>query len=284
MTKGCSGLTMAVRSAPRLRETRLAMPVPSAPISPVHEGHVPQLVQPIAYASSVQELAEAIGRAVNSGLFFEMFSIGMMSENSDLAAPQTVPVMTNADSGWLKKYAEEGYLDIDPRIRHARHSNLPRVWDPDTYKTGRPAQMFEEARVFGIRTGIVVPLGHSNRSAAMMAFSTSENLTAKQVIGSPHILPKALLIAKYAHNALEKWQKEMIDDPATHSLNPSGLTQKQRLILTLLCRGWTADQIAPELHVALSTLRAQIIKIRTKLGATNQHHLTAIAVQRGLVD
>jgi DNA-binding CsgD family transcriptional regulator len=54
------------------------------------------------------------------------------------------------------------------------------------------------------------------------------------------------------------------------------ITRRQRQVLTLLARGWTAAEIGDELAISTRTVRAHLDALRLKLGAKRCRELPAL--------
>jgi DNA-binding NarL/FixJ family response regulator len=54
------------------------------------------------------------------------------------------------------------------------------------------------------------------------------------------------------------------------------ITHRQREVLTLLARGWTAAEIGTELAISTRTVRAHLDALRLKLGARRCRELPAL--------
>jgi DNA-binding NarL/FixJ family response regulator len=64
----------------------------------------------------------------------------------------------------------------------------------------------------------------------------------------------------------------------------SGLTPRERQVLSLVARGLTNKVIARELKISAGTVRVYLSEILVKLGAANRTEAAMIGVQRGLVE
>jgi len=62
------------------------------------------------------------------------------------------------------------------------------------------------------------------------------------------------------------------------------LTRRELQVLTLVCRGFTNEEISKALRIGLSTVRNYVASIMDKLEARNRTHAAMIAIKKKLVD
>lgn len=73
-------------------------------------------------------------------------------------------------------------------------------------------------------------------------------------------------------------------EPATpHPVPVDGVTNREREVLTLVGRGLSNTEIAEELVISVSTAKAHVARLFTKLDARDRVHLVIIAYELGLV-
>lgn len=115
-------------------------------------------VERIADVRDEQSLIAEIQAAIEP-FGIEWFIIAIMPELGVNAGP--VFRIAAWPPGWFDRYTEAGYYDVDPIARHARQTLDPfqwseADWDPESERAAR--QMMDEARAFGLRDGLVVPI------------------------------------------------------------------------------------------------------------------------------
>lgn len=73
-------------------------------------------------------------------------------------------------------------------------------------------------------------------------------------------------------------------EPTTpHPVPVDGITNREREVLTLVGRGLSNTEIAEELVISVSTAKAHVARLFTKLDARDRVHLVIIAYELGLV-
>ncbi|PCK76936.1 helix-turn-helix transcriptional regulator [Rhizobium sophoriradicis] len=83
-------------------------------------------------------------------------------------------VMLNYPDEWLKRYSEMGYDRIDPIINKSRKRVCAFRWSEvysDASTTEIERRVFDEAAMFGLRSGISVPMHGPDSSFAIMSFA-----------------------------------------------------------------------------------------------------------------
>ena len=55
---------------------------------------------------------------------------------------------------WCERYVNGDYFKVDPVVRHALTTSLPAIWTEDMFHDGQHEQFWEEARAFGLSSGL----------------------------------------------------------------------------------------------------------------------------------
>jgi DNA-binding NarL/FixJ family response regulator len=64
---------------------------------------------------------------------------------------------------------------------------------------------------------------------------------------------------------------------------PSPLTHREREVLESVARGWTNEQIAHELEISVSTVKAELTEINEKTGASDRASALAVCLRKGWI-
>lgn len=62
------------------------------------------------------------------------------------------------------------------------------------------------------------------------------------------------------------------------------LTTRESLVLSRVAAGWSATEIARELHVSTSTVKSSLLGLYKRLGVSERAAAVAVAIRRGLID
>lgn len=62
------------------------------------------------------------------------------------------------------------------------------------------------------------------------------------------------------------------------------LTARESLLLSRVAAGWSATEIARELHVSTSTVKSSLLGLYKRLGVSERAAAVAVAIRRGLID
>ncbi|WP_244604732.1 MULTISPECIES: autoinducer binding domain-containing protein [Mesorhizobium] len=120
------------------------------------------------------DLLAAFAQKVNfPWIAYQPFISGQESLNPIGREPTT---MLNYPNEWQKRYFDMGYYKIDPIIKKIRQRFGAIQWKDvydDANTTEAEQRIFDEAAMFGLRAGVIVPLHGPNGKLAMMSFAQS---------------------------------------------------------------------------------------------------------------
>ncbi len=230
------------------------------------EPRTEDLLTAIGRCRSEASLREQILKAARA-LGFDRFAYGLRAP-LPVTDPQ-IQMINNYPQGWRRRYAEAGYLAVDPTVRHGRRSQEPMVWS-DALVAQAP-EFWEEAHAFGLQVGWAQSCIDGRGAAGMLTLSRSgEPLSAREL----HAKEAQLRwLASASHVAFSR-----ILAPRREALTP--LTARELEVLKWLADGKTSRDTAAILGIAIDTVNFHVKNATHKLGAANK---TAAAVRAALL-
>lgn len=186
---------------------------------------------------------------------------------------------TTYDDDWVKYYVDKTYGEIDPVVVAAERTNLPYTWQEAVVKfgyAGKPTQLFLEARDFGIRGGITVPIRSASGEFATLSVIPDVAESDFPEFCGEHKHYLHLLALNY-HTALSELLARDSEMPEVR------LTARQRECLKWTARGKTAWEIGEILHVSAETVVTHLNKAAEKFGVFSKHHAVVKAIMMGLI-
>lgn len=183
---------------------------------------------------------------------------------------------SNYDDEWQKRYASENYISLDPVVTQARRTMRPTAWShAEKHRYGtRERRFFDEAREFGIASGITVPIRGGFGSFAMLSLAANDEYTSQ--INIRDVALAATAVA-YVHSSLLRFSNNTLAAADT-TLSPRELT-----CMIWASMGKTKNETAKLLGLKEKTVRFYLERAREKLGASNIAHAVRIAMERDLL-
>jgi DNA-binding CsgD family transcriptional regulator len=232
----------------------------------------------LSRCASQEALTDAVDRIVTRlgiDYWFYAVDLPLVSEGPSQVRMGTYP------EDWVRHYFEMDYLQIDPIISHCHDHSIPLSWhdamgarrrvaDPQILKI---RAMFGEAREFGLRNGVSVPLHGPGTGWGLMSFSSSY-LSANDF----DLLQAELhLLAHFTHEAARRF---------SYSKTPTELptlTRRERECLSWAAEGKTSWEIGHLLNISERTSIFHLQNAMQKLGVSGRQAAIARAVSLGLV-
>ncbi len=184
-------------------------------------------------------------------------------------------MMNNYSSVWQKRYAEAGYLLIDPTVQHGRQSQTPLVWTEDVFAGSR--QLWEDARAHGLSVGWAQSSLDSNGVGGMLSLARSHDLlTPKELRAKENQMH---WLVNIAHLTLSRF----LIEKSTQSQN-IGLTPREVEVLKWTADGKSAQEIADILNVTKHVIDFHIKNAIHKLQTANKSAAVVKAAMLGLLN
>lgn len=176
---------------------------------------------------------------------------------------------------WRQRYDANGYIAIDPTVKHCWQESSPVVWHKLKYSEGKTGELerkvMDEACDYGLRSGISVPVHGSGAEGCMLSLSSSEahadyaqhDEAGLQIIVHAMHETMKVLITKNGSGIVA----------ATESLSPREIE-----CLSWTAKGKTSWAISRILEVSESTVVFHLRNAIRKLEVTNRSQAVAKAI------
>jgi LuxR family quorum-sensing transcriptional regulator LasR len=179
---------------------------------------------------------------------------------------------------WRQTYDKQGMVHIDPTVEHCMARAAPLIWSPGIFTTSAQQAMYEEARSYGLRSGVTVPIHGPNQEAGMMCFVNDSGSLDDFLRHVNVALPNLVLLRDLV---IETSQRHL--DTHAKTLLPK-LTPRERECLKWTARGKSTWEISHILNCSEAVVNFHMKNIRTKFGVNSRRAAAVIAAQLGLID
>jgi LuxR family transcriptional regulator len=221
-------------------------------------------LQSLFVAGSEQQLFGALVKLVRAE-GFDLCSYGIRPP-FPVSKPR-IQVYDNFPESWHGQYRSQGYVEIDPTVRHGLRSLLPLVWTDDVFAEAR--DFWEDARGEGLRYGWAQPCRDPSGVAGMLTVSRSDEPLSDAELKLK--VPRLMWMTQVAHMAMTKLVIQKILPEAQIRF-----THREITVMRWTAEGKTSGEIADILRIAERTVNFHIQNVITKLNTSNK---TAAAIR-----
>ncbi|MGF6777180.1 LuxR family quorum-sensing transcriptional regulator LasR [Paraburkholderia sp. GAS334] len=179
---------------------------------------------------------------------------------------------------WRRAYVEQGHMHIDPTVSHCATRSSPLVWSPEIFATEPQQSMYEEARAYGLRAGVTLPIHGPRQEAGMLCFVNDSSPTDDFWRHVDVALPNLVLLRDLV---IDTSQRHV--NAHTQELIPK-LTPRERECLKWTARGKSTWEISHILNCSEAVVNFHMKNIRTKFGVNSRRAAAVIATQLGVID
>jgi DNA-binding CsgD family transcriptional regulator len=207
-----------------------------------------------------------------SGLGFEHVAYGFQS-SLPFSNPK-ITLLNNYSRSWQERYAQAGYLQVDPTVAHGRRSHEPIIWTDKVFAGAQ--SLWDEVRAHGLRVGWAQSSLDGLGAGGMITLSRScQSLTPQELDAKQLKMRWLVQVAHLAFSPLLRCK------PAKGSHTLSG---KELEVLKWSADGKSAQDIADILSVSKNTVDFHIKNSVTKLQVPNKTAAVARAALLGLLN
>jgi DNA-binding CsgD family transcriptional regulator len=249
------------------------------PLPPCPGGRRPALLEALLRAET-SALREEIVRRWLAAHGFGWLGCGRSLASGGRLLPVSF-CTSYADPAWVRRYFDQGYFEVDPRLRAVLESSLPFIWTLETLAEadappllqGRQCRFVEELRQAGAASGVMLALpaapGLQRFFVSLASRTQGADWIDEDVVG--RVLTLALCLQEVHMRYAETPR------PARVAEAP-GLTSVQREILARVAHGLPDKQIASQLDMTLHNVDYHMRRLRRHFGVRNRVQLSKVAI------
>lgn len=205
-------------------------------------------------------------------LGFEHVAYGFQSP-LPLSRPK-ITLLNNYPGSWQERYAQAGYLQVDPTVAHGRRSQAPIIWRDQVFADAQ--SLWDEAQAHGLRIGWAQSSLDGLGAGGMLTLSRScQSLTPKELDANQLKMRWLVQVAHLAFSRLLRCS------PAKESHT---LSCRELEVLKWSADGKSAQDIADILNVSKNTVDFHIKNSVTKLQVPNKTAAVVRAALLGLLN
>lgn len=235
-----------------------------------------ELIEDIRELSSIEEIHAFCARLTARFGFANFLFAARVS--TSFVEPQSV-IISGFPTPWWEHYKEKGFIPQDPVVAYCVQNNLPLDWHSISqyHSTTAGLKVMNQARDFGLRSGLACPVHGSGGSLAL--FSLSSPLEHTQIAGTTerHLAYAHLLASHLQEALLRTVEIRQFTD------NSPELTAREKECLLWGAEGKTAWEIGQILNISERTVTFHLQNACQKLNVTSRQQAIASAISLGLI-
>lgn len=244
--------------------------------------YVPPIFRPVVEAALA---GEELGQVIQTILRFHgltAFSYGISLAASRKHSSRRY-LFTTLSPTWLQRYEANNYLEIDPRLESVTRHSQPTFWDETDYRGRSPRvdAFLDDARDYGVGSGIIMGVRDVHTSAGLIGFGASEPvLSDYRRAALERVLGDLALFGNTFHDI---FMSNALAGPEAGHGHGVVLSSRELEVLQLVIEGLRDKTLAERLEITPRTVQMHITSLREKLGATTREQAVARAIRLKLV-
>lgn len=185
-------------------------------------------------------------------------------------------IRSNYSSAWRSTYDKNKLGYVDPTVTHCQNSLIPLVWTQAAFKKPDQKNMYEEAKSYGLRSGVILPIHGANGEFGMFTF-VSETLnnssSSKELL---NVMPILSMVRDFAFESSKKFI-------TTYSQVNIQLTPRELEVLKWAMIGKSAWEKSKILNCSESTINFHMCNIRRKFDVSTVQQAIIRAIRLGII-
>lgn len=230
-----------------------------------------EFVRSLEHAKSADAICAAMLKTVSRFGIRHILAGTIPTPRSTRKQQEAHVLLHDWPQAWWDRYFSNGYLFVDPAIKHVLNDTRPFLWselDPLCHDDPAAARVMNEASEFQLKQGFTVSLMTLDDTSAGFSFAGEKFDLAPEHHGMLQLL------ATYALG-----RTLIVEEPLQVPLTP-----RERDVLRWAAEGKTDWEIGIILHISEHTSDKMLRLVRQKLTASNRAHAIAKAIRFGIID
>jgi LuxR family quorum-sensing transcriptional regulator LasR len=219
--------------------------------------------------SQLSRIAESL--ELEHFLYGCVFSLGKQSN--------ITRIISNYPKEWRNKYDKEKFILVDPIMIHCTNRLVPIGWNNLQKLSTDQSNFMEEARGFGLASGLSFPVHSREGDVGVLSFSSSTPSTLDQskTKATATLMAYGQLLAGFIHDAMRR----IINKPA--NIMRSSLTPRELECLKWIAAGKSSWEISSILSISEHGVLYHVRNIMSKFDAPTRHLAVLRAIACGIV-
>lgn len=184
-------------------------------------------------------------------------------------------IFSNSPPAWRQKYADAGYVKIDPVIDYASRTIMPVIWSDNFFK--HAPEFWSDAQAHGMRHGLAQPIRGSFGTYGILQLVRTKKKISKRELHDKH--PQILSLALCLHETMSELLLPKFAPELGRPLSPS-----EKEVMRWTADGKTVVEISTIMTITARTVNFHLTNAQVKLGTTNKQQSAVKAALLGMLN
>lgn len=189
-------------------------------------------------------------------------------------------ILGDLDHPWSRHYLFHKYFHDDPINRSVLQNQRWFCWSALQHEqrlSARGQKVFDEARVFGLTDGLVVPIRLLGVDQSLLVFAAAG---ARLETGNRPLMASLAALLMYIHS---RARNLLAEADIIRGAGPVAFSHSQLDVIVRVSEGMDYRIIARELGVTAQAIKQRMAYIRSLIGADKNEEVVAYAVSTGQI-
>ena len=185
---------------------------------------------------------------------------------------------SNYPPQWRSAYDNAKLVHIDPTVIHCLQRSTPLIWEPGVFASKQQQEMYEEASMHGLRSGITLPFHGINGELGILCFVSDIEPGKRFLRDAQRCVHELSLMRDFAFEASLRFAR-----PVADAIKPPSITNREMECLKWCAIGKSSWDIAQILHCSEAAVNFHFSNLRRKFDATSRRQAVVKAIRYGLI-